>query len=161
MPIGFYGSYTEAGITSLGFLTHDPSCVKEVVEEPEPEPEVPIEPVIEIIETEESTDDESSSSLGLILGISLGLAVLIGLIVGLIIFLRRRKRRQNETLGTVAPTASSGTAKESKLGDNIELSSKSKNGFSHAVIRQDLPGAGGNDDNTDDDHIEIDEEEAK
>lgn len=124
MPIGFYGSYTEAGITSLGFLTHDPSCVKEVVDEPEPEPVVPVAPVIEIIEIEESPAEESSGSLGLILGISLGLAVVIGLIVGLIIFLRRRKRRQNETLGTVAPAAGKSSAKESKIGDNIEMSSK-------------------------------------
>lgn len=30
LPIGFYGTYTDAGVTSLGFLTHDPNCVRYV-----------------------------------------------------------------------------------------------------------------------------------
>ena len=37
--IGFYGTYTEELITSLGFLVHDPTCVPYVEPEPEPEPE--------------------------------------------------------------------------------------------------------------------------
>lgn len=36
--IGFYGSYNDKEITSLGFLTHDPECI--AIPEPEPEPEV-------------------------------------------------------------------------------------------------------------------------
>lgn len=27
LPVGFYGTYNVAGITSLGFLTYDPDCV--------------------------------------------------------------------------------------------------------------------------------------
>ena len=38
--IGFYGTYTEDAITSLGFLVHDPACVPYVEPEPEPEPEI-------------------------------------------------------------------------------------------------------------------------
>jgi len=46
LPIGFYGTYNEAGITSLGFLVHDPACINTqapVIEEyKEPEPVKPV-----------------------------------------------------------------------------------------------------------------------
>ena len=115
--IGFYGSYTDDKVTSLGFLTHDPRCVAE--EDPEPNPDVT--PGTGGTETEsgdadgegdgsgtvipgtdpgdpEATDDseESSSSLGVILGAALGAAVLIGAGVGGFLLWRRRKRNRED-----------------------------------------------------------------
>lgn len=48
--IGFYGSYTQEIITSIGFITHDPTCEEEVVEE---KPEIDDE---ENIKTETKED---------------------------------------------------------------------------------------------------------
>ena len=91
--IGFYGSYTDTEITSLGFLTHDPTCIaipeaiieKEVIEETTVELEVTVENV--------ELDDEGPS-MGIIIGAAAGGLVVI--ILGVVGFLIWRRRRNNK-----------------------------------------------------------------
>ena len=115
VPIGFYGSYTDNGITSLGFLTHDPNCSlidseddlppierpdwdgipEEEVEEPDNKDEL----IVDILtppdtDTSDQSDGEGGSPVGMIIGIIVGVLALAAIIVVVIIFIRRRKRGQ-------------------------------------------------------------------
>ena len=48
LPIGFYGTYNEAGITSLGFLVHDPACINTASSDDNNKPPpTPVAPKIE------------------------------------------------------------------------------------------------------------------
>ena len=93
VPIGFYGSYNDAGITSLGFLTHDPDCEAYFppVIEPEPEPE----PVIWVPEPEPevvTAEDEGGSAAGIVLGILIPLILIAAALVGFLLWRRRKNR---------------------------------------------------------------------
>ena len=95
--IGFYGSYNDQFITSLGFLTHNPACVP--LPEPEPEPE-PVEEELEVSEEPiKVEDDDGGADAGMIVGIVLSLIVLIA--IGVAGFYIWRKRRNNRDTGQV------------------------------------------------------------
>ena len=117
LPIGFYGTYTDSGITSLGFLTHDPDCVRYVPPAPEPEPEpeiwVPEPEPDPIVVIEEETDPTP-----IVLGILIPLILIGAGVAGFLLWRRRKRRQQSGDLGTIAPTGS-GTDKGSKA--EVEL----------------------------------------
>ena len=121
--IGFYGSYNGDIITSLGFLTNDPTCIPI----PDPEPEVEVE-IIEIILKEVTMEDgDGGLGIGMILGIVFGVLALIGLGVGGF-FLWRRRKRQNMNKVYVMPDAAD--ASSAKIPDsyaNIAPRSKINN----------------------------------
>ena len=96
--IGFYGSYNDKEITSLGFLTHDPECIR--IPEPEPEPEVIPEIEVELDVVAEVQEETSGMGIGIILGaVGAGLVVIILVVVGLLCW---RRRRNNKDLVEVA-----------------------------------------------------------
>ena len=101
--IGFYGSYDEDHITSLGFLTHDPACnLTDPVEEEETtenEEEVldETEPVEEVAMVTDNEEDDGGSNTAVIIVIVLLCPLIIGLAVGGVMLWKRRKR--NITVG--------------------------------------------------------------
>ena len=87
--IGFYGSFNGEYITSLGFLTNDPTCIP--IPDPEPEPEV-VE-VVEVVLENVDTDDGSLGAGGIV-GIILAILVVIALgVVGFLLWRRRKRQR--------------------------------------------------------------------
>jgi len=109
-PIGFYGTYTNAGITSLGFLTHDPDCIRFVPPVPEPEPEpviwVPVIPKVVIVE-----EEEEGSSGAIIAGILVPLLLIGAGVGGFFLWKKYKRGKQNGSSSTsnVAPTAPADT----------------------------------------------------
>lgn len=99
LPIGFYGTYGEVGITSLGILTHDPACTA-IMPPPEPEPEKKPEKVHwkPMAKKEEEESGGGSSVIAVAVIIPL---IVIGGGVGAFLWWRRRKRKGE--LNNVAP----------------------------------------------------------
>ena len=92
IPIGFYGTYGPAGITSLGILSHDPACIAIIPPAPPtPEPEP-------VIEDKESVDDgdgdgeDSGNAAAIAVGIIVPLILIAGGVAALL-WWRKRKRR--------------------------------------------------------------------
>ena len=85
--IGFYGSYNDQYITSLGFLTHDPNCVRIPPPEPEIEEEIIVEEVT--VTAEPPSAEEEGSSTGMIVVIIVMLLLVVGVVVGGIIMKKK------------------------------------------------------------------------
>ena len=86
IPVGFYGTYGPDGLTSLGFLSHDPACIA-VMPPPEPEPE----PEVVNRRRRRRRKKEDSGGAGIAVAIIIPL-LLIGLGVAGYLWWRRRKR---------------------------------------------------------------------
>lgn len=115
LPIGFYGTYNEAGITSLGFLVHDPACINTkapVIEEvPEPEPVAP-KPLQAPVPLKLIAEVESETG-PVVLAIVVPVIISIGGIIALFVWLYYRKRRPKSDLSTIKPdTAVEGEEKD-------------------------------------------------
>ena len=80
--IGFYGSFNDQFITSLGFLTHDPNCVRIPPPEPEIEEEVIVKESLEVTSTEPSAVEEEGSSTGMLIVIIVVVLILVAVVVG-------------------------------------------------------------------------------
>ena len=88
--IGFYGSYNGDIITSLGFLTNDPTCIP--IPDPEPEPEIEI--VITVMEDVSVDVDDGGMGAGGIIGIVFGiLALAVFGVAGFFLWRRRKNQR--------------------------------------------------------------------
>ena len=121
--IGFYGSYNDEYITSLGFLTHDPSCI------PLPEPE--LKPEVEEKEQEEKLEvaipvepEEGGLGAAAIVGIIISLLIVAAAVTVVLLLIKRR--RKNKDLGQVESAKFSET-KQFKSSVNKQTHVKMQN----------------------------------
>ena len=82
--IGFYGSYNDQFITSLGFLSHDPNCVRIPPPEPEIVEEIIVETNTEVTSAPPAAEEEGSSMGMLIIIIVVAILLIAGVVAGII-----------------------------------------------------------------------------
>ena len=119
-----YGNYDAQGLTMLGFITHDPSCVKSG-----PPRYVPSDGASETVtenqssakKTEEAEEEEASGGTGIIIGAVVGVLVLAGLAVVGVMFWRRRRLKRMTAVGSNLELMKTTVPEARKLSDAIEL----------------------------------------
>ena len=130
--IGFYGSYNDQYITSLGFLTHDPNCIRI----PPPEPEIEEEEIIEeevTVVAEPPSAEEGGSSMGMIIVIVVVLLLVVGIVVGGII-MKKKGINPFSKCKCKCRRGGDGSSTVGNMDDKINGSSKELNKMSKKVI---------------------------
>ena len=130
--IGFYGSYNDQYITSLGFLTHDPKCVRIPPPEPEIEEEIIVEEVT--VTAEPPAAEEEGSSTGMIVVIIVMLLLVIGIVVGGIIMKKKGINPFSKFKCKCRRRGKDGASTVGNMDDKITGSKELKNKMSKKVI---------------------------